>query len=478
MTSTQIHDMTMAQVAQAIDDGAVSSVEATQACLARLEAHGGRLQAVAGLDGDFALDQARRADAHRAQAKDDNAGDGSPLLGVPLAHKDMFYREGRICGCGSAIRKDFRPDHTATALARLDAAGAVDMGRLNMVEFAFGVTGHNDVVGTPKNPWNMDHMTGGSSSGSGAAVAARLCFGALGSDTGGSVRLPAACCGLVGMKTTYGRVSRHGAMPLSHSLDTVGPLTRTVRDNAMMLSVMAGHDPRDPVCADHPVADYTAGLNGDIKGLRIGMPETFFYDDCTPEVETLVRASLTVLENRGCEIVPIRLPDGLEAMNRLSNLVTATEGAAIHGKWLAERAEDYGPQTKARLAIGLFTPASLYLRVLAQRKQMLRDFMEAVFTRVDALHTPMLPMPVPTLADSNRAAEPGFADYVLTIGRNCRPGNFLGLPGLSVPCGFTADGLPASFQLMGRPFDEALLYRLGQAYEDATDWHNRAPALD
>ena len=346
-----------------------------------------------------------------------------------------------------------------------------------MVEFAFGVTGHNDVVGTPKNPWNTEHMTGGSSSGSGAAVAARLVYGALGSDTGGSIRLPAACCGLVGMKPTYGRVSRYGAMPLAHSLDTIGPLTRTVRDNALMMRAIAGHDPNDPVTAGHPVADYVGELERDVRALKIGVPENFFYDDVASEVRTLVEASLKIFEDRGCEIVPIRVPDEVAIMNRLTNLITATEGASLHSRWLAERAEDYGPQTRARLAIGLFTPASLYLRVLSLRKQLTRAFCDEVFGKVDALHTPLMIMPVPTLAASNMSANPGFANYLLKIGYNTRPGNFLGLPGLNVPCGFTPDGLPCSFQLMGRPFDEGLLYRLGHAYQDATDWHKIAPDL-
>ena len=353
----------------------------------------------------------------------------------------------------------------------------MDIARLNMVEFAFGVTGHNDVVGTPKNPWNTAHMTGGSSSGSGAAVAARLCFGALGSDTGGSIRLPAACCGLVGMKPTYGRVSRHGAMPLAHSLDTVGPLTRTVRDNALMMQAIAGHDPNDPVTSTMPVVDYGAELKKDVRGLKLGVPENFFYDGVDPEIRALVEASLKTYEDLGCVIVPIKVPDAVTIMNRLTNLITATEGASVHARWLAEQASDYGPQTRARLAIGLFTPASLYLRVLTLRKQLVREFCDQVFGQVDALHTPLMVMPVPTLAESNMAANPGFADYLLKIGHNTRPGNFLGLPGLNMPCGFTSDGLPCSFQLMGRPFDEGLLYRLGHAYQQATDWHNRAPDL-
>ena len=472
MTDPAIARMTLAEAAAAIAAGELSSRDATATCLERLQTIGGQLTAVAGLDAEDAMAQAKAAD--EAQATGKPLG---PLHGVPLAHKDMYYRKGRVSACGSNIRKGFRPDHTATALSRLDAAGALDIARLNMVEFALGVTGHNDVAGTPKNPWNTAHMTGGSSSGSGAAVAARLCFGALGSDTGGSIRLPAACCGLVGMKPTYGRVSRHGAMPLSYSLDTVGPLTRTVLDNALMLRAIAGHDANDPVTAETPVADYVADLDRGAKGLRVGVPENFFYDPVTPEVRTLVEASLKAYEGMGCEIVPLRLPDAVEVMNRLNNLITATEGASLHAPWLATRGQEYGAQTRARLAIGLFTPASLYVRVLAARKQLVREFVDAVFTKVDALHTPLMVMPVPTLAESNMVANPGFAGYLLKVGHASRPVNFLGLPGLNVPCGFTPDGLPCSFQLIGRPYDEATLYRLGHAYQQVTDWHTKVPAI-
>ncbi len=477
MTATDPIHMTLSEAAAAIRDGAVSSRELTQACLERTRKVNPKVNAIAGIDERAALAQADAADKQRAAAA--RAGDAlGSMHGVPLMHKDMYYRAGRVSACGSAIRKDFVPDYTSTALKALDTEGALDIARLHMSEFAFGVTGHNDVTGTARNPWNTDHMTGGSSAGSGAAVGARMCYGALGSDTGGSIRLPAACCGLVGMKPTYGRVSRHGAMPLAYSLDTVGPLTRTVRDNALMMRSMVGHDPMDPVTANHVPDDYLDELDKDVRGLKIGVPENYFYDGIAPEVRALVEASIKQYEDLGCEIVLLKVPDSISMLNRLTNLVTATEGASVHAGWLAEKAMVYGDQTRARLTIGLFTPASLYLRVLTVRKQLVREFCEAVFSQVDALHTPLMIMPVPTLADSNMAANPGFADYLLKIGQNTRPGNFLGLPGLNVPCGFTPDGLPCSFQLMGRPYDEGLLYRLGHAYQQATDWHEKTPDLD
>lgn len=472
MSPTDPASWSLAQAAKAVRAGDISSKELTEACLGRIVAHGSTLDCIAGYEEHNALDQAAAADA--ARARGDTLG---ALHGVPLAHKDMYYRRGRESACGSRIRAGFIPDYTATTLSRLDAAGALDIARLNMVEFAFGVTGHNEVVGTPRNPWNPDHMTGGSSSGSGSAIGARMAFGSLGSDTGGSIRLPAACCGLTGLKPTYGRVSRYGAMPLSYSLDTLGPLTRTVEDNALIMREIAGSDQADPTSSRLPVPDYVAELNKGVRGLRIGVPENYFYDPVDPDVAELVRASLDVLAAAGCEVVPVKIPDTTHITNRLTNLLIATEGAAAHANWLAERSEDYGAQTRARLSIGLFIPASRYLQVLNLRKQLAAEFVASVFDQVDALHTPLMVCPVPTLADSDMAANPGFSDFLLNIGHCTRPANFLGLPGLTVPCGFTPNGLPCSFQVMGRPFDEDLLYRLGHAYQLETDWHTREPAL-
>jgi len=268
--SDEIARLSLAAVARAIQARQISSEEATRACLARMQAHGAKLAAIAQMDPDDAIAQARAADA--ALARGDAAG---PLHGVPLAHKDMFYRAGRISGCGSRIRADFVARETGTVLERLDGAGALDIARLNMVEFALGVTGHNEVMPTPRNPWNTAHITGGSSSGSGASVAARLVYGAMGSDTGGSIRFPACCNGVVGLKPTWSRVSRFGAMPLSPSLDTLGPLARTVEDTALMFQQVAGHDPRDPTSSRLSVPEYSAGLNGDLKGLRVGVPDLF-----------------------------------------------------------------------------------------------------------------------------------------------------------------------------------------------------------
>jgi len=470
--STPITHMTLVDVANEIAAGHLSSLEVTEACLSRIEDIAPRLDCIAGIDPDSIRAQARTADETRARG---NAN--GPLHGVPLAHKDMYYRQGRISGCGSKIRADFVPDHTSSALRRLDQAGALDIARLNMVEFALGVTGHNDVMPTPRNPWNTEHFTGGSSSGSGAAVAARLVYGALGSDTGGSIRLPAACCGLVGMKPTLGRVSRYGAMPLSHSLDTVGPLTRTVRDNALMLRTIAGKDGNDPTTSPLPVPDFLDAISDGVKGLRIGVPNTHFYDGIDAEVEKLVRASLDVYEAAGAKIIPLDLPASISATNAMTSLITAVEGSTLHFKWLRERYEEYGTQTRTRFSMGLLTPATVYHRAISMRTKILTDFAKAVFDKADVLHTPVVNLPVPKYSKSDTVADQAFLDLIGRIGHCTRPINYLGLPGLNVPCGFTDNGLPCSFQLVGRPFDEKTLYRAGFTYECETDWSDKIPPI-
>jgi aspartyl-tRNA(Asn)/glutamyl-tRNA(Gln) amidotransferase subunit A len=473
MADETICSLTLAEVADAIRAKRVSSVEATEASLARLKKFGGpdRLNCLAGLDEEGALRQARAADAALAQGRAKG-----PLHGVPLAHKDMFYRQGRPSGCGSRILKDVPAQSTAAALEALDAAGALEIARLNMVEFALGLTGHNSVVGTPRNPWNPAHITGGSSSGAAAGVAARLVYAALGSDTGGSIRFPAAVCGIVGLKPTYGRVSRYGALALSFSLDTVGPLARTVTDAALIYEAIAGFDARDPGSSRRPAPRVRPALEGGAKGLRVGVPKSYFYDPLEPEIAERVRASLEVFRAEGARLVEVDVPD-LSATNVLTLLITAAEGAAAHAALLAERARDYGPQTLARLMTGMLAPASAYLEALAWRKAITREFCERVFAACDVLHTPITVAATPTIAESDVGANPGFARQMTAMGHCSRPFNFLALPSIAVPCGFASNGLPVAFQLAARPFAEEVLLRAGRAYERATDWHHKAPKL-
>lgn len=459
-------DASLAQIASAIRDRKISSVEVTQASLQRLKARGAEMNAVAGIDETDALAQSERADASDL---------GGPLAGVPLAHKDMYYRPGRVSACGSKIREDFVPDVLSGALRKLDEAGALDIARLNMVEFALGVTGHNEITGNVRNPWNPEHITGGSSSGSGSMVAARATFGALGSDTGGSVRLPAACCGVVGMKVTMGRVSRYGAMPLSHTLDTVGPLTRTVRDNAMMLAALAGYDADDPSSANEAVGPYVEGLETGVKDLTIGVPTSHFLDDITPELGDRFMATVDILKAAGAKIVDVDLPKRIGVTNALTSIVTSCEGAAIHQHWMETRPDDYGTQTFSRFAGGLSAPATRYIQALNLRTAMLAEFNEMVFGKVDVMMTPMMTMDVPTIAETDVRDGENAAELLGKVGHCSRPVNFLGLPGLAVPSGFAKSGLPSSVQFVGRPFDEATLYRVGRAYERETDWTDHMP---
>ncbi len=468
-----LHELTLAEAAQAIRNGDVSSVELTTHALGRLERHSSTLNCTAALYADDALKAARAADDRRT-----NGSDLPVLHGVPLAHKDMYYRAGWRCENGSKIRKGHVPEITATAIERLDAAGAIDMARLNMVEFALGITGHNEITGHVRNPWNTDHVTGGSSSGSGAAVAARLAYGSLGSDTGGSIRFPAACCGITGIKPTYGRVSRYGAMPLAQSLDCVGPLARTAEDCALMLGAIAGHDDRDPLSNKRGVPDYSAGLSMSVQGIRIAVPANHFYDPVTDEVRAHVEGSLAVLRDAGAEIVEVTIPDSLSAANLLNNLIGATEGAAFHSRWLRECPDDYGRTTLARFLTGAMCPADRYLEALNLRAVILKDFADAVFTKADLLHVPLMPMPVPRIDETDFGTKKeGFAEFIATAGHCTRCFNYFGLPAASIPCGFTDNGLPVSFQLVGRPFDEATILRMAHAYQRETDWHARSPGL-
>ena len=461
MPDQQISDLSLTEVASAIASGDLSSLETTRACLDQTSRHGTELNCIARIDPEAALEAASAADDDLAAGKS-----RGPLHGVPLAHKDMFYRQGHLAACGSRIRADFIADRTSTALARLDAAGALDIARLNMVEFAVGgVAGHNAITGTPRNPWNKAHIPGGSSSGSAVAVASRLVSSSLGSDTGGSVRIPAYCCGLVGLQPTYGRVSRYGAMPLSFSLDHVGVLTRTVPDAALLLSLIAGHDEKDATSSRRPVSDYLTGLNDGIKGLRIAVTETYFQESVDDPVSDCLKHSLAVLQSCGAEIVRVTLPKSIELAARMGALILAAEGAAIHSRWLRERADEYGPQARARLVTGLHIPATRYLGALDLRARIFVEFAAAVFEHADLLHVPTVPMTVPIIAETDRGDDPDFMALVNRLTRCTRPFNYLGLPALAMPAGLDGRGLPLGFQLVARPFDEATLLRAARAYE-------------
>jgi aspartyl-tRNA(Asn)/glutamyl-tRNA(Gln) amidotransferase subunit A len=468
--STEPALMSLTAVARAIADKQISSHEVTRSCLHRIAQWQPRLNAFMALEAEQALKAADEADA--ALAKGNAKG---VLHGVPLAHKDMYYEAGKVVTCGSKIRRDFVATTTSTALQRIKDAGTVRLGSLQMAEFAYGPTGHNAHYGPVHNPWNVDHITGGSSSGSGSAVAARLTFAALGSDTGGSVRMPAHFCGVTGLKTTVGRVSRAGAMPLSQSLDTVGPLAQSAEDCALLMGLMAGADPEDPTAVTLPVPDYVAATKGSLKGVRIGVPTAFYVDDLDSEVARVLDETVATLQREGAEIVKVELTDQRQ-LSSASQLVLAVEAAAFHKRWMIERLEDYGAQVRMRLENGLAVPAVTYLEAMRWRGPALSAHNAAV-AGVDAVIAPVSPIPAPTIAESDVGGGPGAEAVIQRLTRFTRPVNYLGVPSLSIPSGFSRSGLPVGMQLIGRSFDEATLLRIGAAFQRATDFHARVPKL-
>ncbi len=462
----------LSAIADAIAQGRITSVEATEACLARIEIWQPRTNAFLRVYKDKALAQARAMDAELKAGKR-----RGPLHGVPMAHKDMYYRKGELSTGGSAIRRDWTAPVTATVLEKLDAAGVVELGFLNMAEFAAGPTGHNVHHGNAKNPWDETRVTGGSSSGSGASVAARMTFGALGSDTGGSIRLPAAACGVVGMKATYGRVSRAGAVARSWTLDHVGPLTRTVRDNARMLAAIAGYDPSDSTTSEKPVPDYEALLEGGVAGLRIGL--ALPNDGPAPldaKIGAAIQAAADTLGKLGAKITMARLPD-FTALYRCAEVMVKCEAAAMHRPWMEKTPELYANQVRTRMEAGFFIPATQYIDALRLRAHFVTEFLSMAMDGVDAVLLPAIPFPIPTLEETDTENQGGPAVLKMVAGFTglTRPFNTLGIPALSVPCGFDVNGAPIGMQLVGRPFDEATLYRIGHAYQGATEHHRRVP---
>jgi len=467
--SSLLH-LSLSDAADALKDGSVTAVELTTVALEAFTRVDKAINSAIWLEGAAALEAAEALDKKRK-----SGAKLGPLHGLPLAHKDMYYKAGKLSTCGSAIRKDFRPSYTATVMERLEDAGSVTLGGLNMAEFAQNPTGHNQHYGHCRNPWHPDYCTGGSSSGSGAAVAARLVYGALGSDTGGSIRLPAAICGVTGIKATQTRVSRYGVMPLSFSADNVGPLTQTARDAARFLGVIAGHDPKDPTSASEPVPDYEAALTGDIRGMRIGVPTNYFFDGIDAEVQAAFDVVVAVLQARGAVIVPVTIPH-MDAVSTYGGIVSRVEGGTIHAQWMRQRPQDYAVHLSGRLYPSQGIPGTYYLEALARRGAILKAVAAAVFGVCDAFITPTLRMKVPTLlATDIDAGTPGAIETFQDVSINTRPINYLGLPSVSVPCGLDSNGLPIGFQVQGRPFAEARVLKIADAYQRDTDWHRRLP---
>lgn len=469
---TGLADLSLTEAAEAVRTGQATSRELLDACGANLDKANPTLNATIWLDREGAEAAAKAADQAVAAKKP-----LGKLHGVPMAHKDMYYQAGKLSTAGSALRRDWRPTITCTAVARMAAEGAYVFGGLNMAEFAQNPTGHNKTYGDCHNPWNPPRITGGSSSGSGAAVAARMTYAALGSDTGGSIRLPAAACGVTGIKPTQTRVSRYGAMPLSFTHDNVGPLTRTARDCARIMSIIAGHDPMDPTSAREPVPDYEAALTGDLRGLRIGVPTTFFLDNADAPVVAAMNEALKVLAARGATVTRMPLPL-MDAVAAYGGIVSRVEAATIHAQWMRDDPQAYGQHISSRMYPGYAIPAPYYVESLSRRGPILRAFAAEVFSQVDVLVTPTIPTCIPTLAETDIDHGPPGTEYkFLAVSINTRPFNYLGLPAVSVNCGLDPNGCPIGLQIAGRPFAEARILAIADAYQRDTDWHTRRPPV-
>ncbi|MGB8326519.1 MAG: amidase [Steroidobacteraceae bacterium] len=456
---TDLATLDLVEVAERIRAGKVSSVAVVRAALERTRLAQERTHCFLAIEADGALAAAESAD--RARAVGTPLG---PLHGVPIALKDMFHIAGRKVRYGSRVRGDYVPTSTATVVERLVRAGAINLGSLNMSEFALGPTGHNAIWGDCRNALDPGFMAGGSSSGSAAAVAACAVYASLGSDSGGSLRTPAAANGVVGCKPTHGRVSRAGCMKLAPSIDVIGPMTRSVRDCARLLAVLAGHDPRDPQSATHAVGDYEREPERGIDGLRIGVPHNYFYDGATQDVRAAMEASLAGLEGQGARLVGLAVPD-VAAMTELSRAIMYSEATGLHGVWLRERAASYSPQVRVRATTGVAIPASIYVEALLLRMPLLERFVREVFSRCDVLHTPTLPVPTPRLEEVDVGAGPELWSMLARLVQCSAPFNFLGLPAIAVPGEKTGNGMPSSVQLVGRPFAEGLLLRVAAAHE-------------
>jgi aspartyl-tRNA(Asn)/glutamyl-tRNA(Gln) amidotransferase subunit A len=463
MSADDLTGMSLAAASRLLERREVTAVDLTNACLETIQTAEPSINAFITVSGDQALEQARIADSEIA------AGTyRGPLHGIPVAVKDLFDTASVKTTAGSKILAENIPGSDSGAVERLYAAGAVLLGKLNLHEFAFGATGVNPHYGAARNPWDTGRITGGSSSGSGASVAAGECFAALGTDTGGSIRIPAALCGITGLKPTFGRITRRGVLPLSWSLDHVGPMTRTAEDCALVLQALAGFDPGDRSSAEEPVPDYISALNDEVRGLRIGVPDEFFFDGVDPEVEAAVRTGITVLEGQGAIVQEVSLPHVKEAPVAVSAIMLP-EALAYHHRLLSERPEDFGDDVRYRLELGAGYSAVQYVQAQRFREMIVREWEANVFDRVDLIVTPTTMVAAPAL-------ESGDLSATMKLIRNTNPLNLLGVPAASVPCGFRTEGMPIGLQLAARWWAEGTVLRAAHSYQKATDWHTRRPA--
>jgi aspartyl-tRNA(Asn)/glutamyl-tRNA(Gln) amidotransferase subunit A len=461
VAAAELCDLGIGELGRRYRSRELSPVDVAAAHLARIEQLDKTLNCYVTVTAERAL-----ADARAAESTIKNGGAG-PLAGIPIAYKDLYATRGILTTAGSALLADWVPDHDSTCVTRLQQAGMVMLGKLITHEFAFGIQfpGHRFLPA--RNPWNLDHIPGGSSSGSGAALAAGLTVGALGSDTGGSIRGPAAFCAIVGLKPTYGRVSRAGVVTLSWTLDHTGPMTRTVEDSALMLQALAGYDPADPASSSEPVPDYTAGLGQGVRGLRVGVPRDYFFNDLKPEVADAFESAMGTLRQLGAEVRDVKIPSIWAAPAFM--VIMLTEAFSYHARDLRERPQLYGEVLREKLMAGALFTSDEYVQAQRLRARLRADMHQAL-TEVDVLATPTAPVTAPAFST---VLDPNFP----FARSNMAPFNMSGLPALALPCGFAPNGLPISLQLAGRPFDEATVLRAGHAYEQATEWHRRRPSV-
>ena len=479
--------LTIGELSSRLSRREVSPVEAAEAFLARIAVLDPELHTYITVDEEGALIQAREAEARLVR------GETGPLVGVPLGLKDVLATKGLRTTCGSRILENFVPPYDATVCSRLRQAGAVFLGKVNMDEFAMGSSTENSAFGVTLNPWRRDCIPGGSSGGSAAAVAADLCSASLGSDTGGSIRQPASHCGVVGLKPTYGRVSRYGLVAYASSLDQIGPVTKDVRDTALLLQCIAGHDPQDSTAVPEPVPDYLVSLGKEIKGLKIGVPREYFGEGLDPEVKNAVQAALKTLEGLGADVVSVSLPHTeyavatyyiiamAEASSNLARYDGVKYGFRAPGGNLLEmyaktRTLGFGAEVCRRIMLGTYTLSAgyydAYYRKASQVRTLLRrDFDQALETCA-VLATPVAPTPAFRLGEKVDDPLTMYLSDIFTISTN-----LAGIPGLSLPCGFSTDGLPIGLQLLGPPFGEPQMLQVAYAFEQATDFHHRKPPL-
>ena len=482
----KVHDLTIRELHDRLRRGDLTSTELTQALFDRIEDTDGKIGAYLTVCRDRGMAEARAADARLA-----NGDASSKLLGIPFALKDVLLTDGVPTTCASRMLQGFTPPFDATAVRRLKEAGAVLLGKTNMDEFAMGSSTENSGFSVTRNPWNPDRVPGGSSGGSAAAVAAGQCVAALGTDTGGSIRQPAAFCGVVGLKPTYGRVSRFGVVAYASSLDQVGPITRDVSDCALALQAIAGHDPADSTSVDAPVPDYAAELSRGASGLRVGVPKEYFAAGMQPEVEQAVRQGVREIEKAGAQAVEVSLPRTGYAVAAYYVIATAeassnlarydgmrygprAQAEDLTSTYTKSRSQGFGPEVKRRIMLGAYVLSAgyydaYYLKAQKARTLVRQDF-ESVLRQCDAIVAPTTPTTAFRIREMTEDPLRMYLSDIFTI-----PANLAGLPALSLPCGFDRAGLPIGMQIIGRPFDESTILRLAHAFEQATDWHRRRP---